>query len=250
MLRYLTRFCLSIFLLLSVAIAAIAYEIPQPVGFVNDFASVLKPQTRKKLEILLRELEQKTSVEFSVVTIKKLPPDSDIFDYSVEMFQKWGIGKKGKDNGVLFLVDIGDRKLRIDTGYGMEGILPDGLLGRIRDNYILPYFKKGEYDKGIFNGTMAIAKIIADAYHVKLTGYLKPKKVKSGGLDSIDIFLLIAVLFFLAPTILPFILVGGRGSYRSDWDNTFGGGFGGGMGGGFGGFGGGSTGGGGVGGSW
>ncbi len=230
-----------------------AKGIPQPVGYVNDFAHILKPQTVKRLKRIVMELKQKTGVEFVIVTIKGAGGD-DIFDYSMRLFQKWGIGEKGKDNGVLFLVDIGDRKLRINTGYGMEGILPDGLLGRIRDRYILPYFRKGDYDKGILNGVMAIANIIAKAYHVRLNGNIKaenPAKVHGWKVNYVDIVLLIGLLFFTTPFFLPLIFGASRGSYRSDWDDPFGGGFGsGGLGGGFGGFGGGSSGGGGVGGSW
>lgn len=227
-------------------IPSFAYDIPKPVGYVNDFASVLTAQTKHKLEAVLRELEQKTGVEFAIVTIRKLD-DGDIFDYSVELFEKWGIGKKGKDNGLLFLVDIGDRKLRINTGYGLEGILPDGLLGRIRDRYIIPYFKKGEYNKGILNGTMAIVGVIAKAYNVKITGYAKPKKAKGSYISLVDIILILALLFFVSPYLFPLFIGGIFGGYRSDWDSGMGSGFGGGLGGGFGG---GSTGGGGVGGSW
>ncbi|WP_051453559.1 TPM domain-containing protein [Hippea sp. KM1] len=249
LLRLPIRYWISLLaFILLVAIPSYAYDIPRPSGFVNDYASVLKPQTKKKLEGVLRQLKEKTGVEFAIVTIKKLN-EGDIFDYSVELFQKWGIGQKGKDNGLLFLIDVGDRKLRINTGYGLEGILPDGLLGRIRDRYIIPYFKKGKYDEGILNGTMAIVGVIAKAYNVKITGYAKPKKAKRS-ISLVDIVLILALLFFVSPYLFPLFVGGVFGGYRSDWDSGMGSGFGGGLGGGFGGFGGGSTGGGGVGGSW
>ncbi len=250
MLKYRIKFLVSIVFILFTITAYAKDNIPKPVGYVNDFAHILKPKTANKINNILLELKKKTGVELVVVTIKKLQ-NNDIFDYSVELFEKWGIGEKGKDNGVLFLVDIGDKKLRIDTGYGMEGILPDGLLGRIRDKYILPYFKKGNYNKGILNGVMAIVSIIAKNYHVKITGSFEPKpgKVKKG-ISLINIILIIGLMLFVSPYIFPFFVGGVLGGYRSDWDNGLGGGFGGGLGGGFGGFGGGSTGGGGVGGSW
>ena len=248
--RYRIRFLVSFALILFALVAYAKDEIPRPVGYVNDFAHVLKPETVSKLNSILLELKKKTGVEFAVVTIKKLQ-NNDIFDYSVELFEKWGIGEKGKDNGVLFLVDVGDRKLRIDTGYGMEGILPDGLLGRIRDRYIIPYFNKGDYDKGVLNGVMAIVSVIAKNYNVKITGSFKPKQVKvKKGISLLDIILIIGLMLFVSPYIFPFFVGGVLGGYRSDWDSGLGGGFGGGLGGGFGGFGGGSTGGGGVGGSW
>ncbi len=237
---------LFVFAFLSVAHSA---EIPKPVGYVNDFAHILNSQTKKKLERLVLEIKQKTGIEFAIVTINSTNGD-DIFDYSMNMFQKWGIGQKGKDNGLLFLVDVKDRKLRINTGYGLEGILPDGLLGRIRDKYIIPYFKKGDYNKGILNGAMAIASVIAKAENIKLNGAIKPKPAKNKSLSLLDVVLLIAAMFVLGPYLFPFFIGMFLGSYRSGWESPLGGGFGGGLGGGFGGFGGGSSGGGGVGGSW
>ncbi len=248
--RFRIRFLVSLALVFFTLTVYAKDNIPKPVGYVNDFAHILRPETVDKLNNILLELKEKTGIEFAVVTIKKLQ-NNDIFDYSVELFEKWGIGEKGKDNGVLFLVDVGDRKLRIDTGYGVEGILPDGLLGRIRDRYIIPYFKKGDYDKGVLNGVMAIVSVIAKNYNVKITGSFKPKPAKvKKGISLLDIILIIGLMLFVSPYIFPFFVGGVLGGYRSDWDSGLGGGFGGGLGGGFGGFGGGSTGGGGVGGSW
>ncbi len=248
MLRFRIRFFVSLFFLIIFTIGSKAYNIPKPLGYVNDYAHILKPETVRKLNRILAELKEKTGVEIAVVTVKKVE-GGDIFDYSVELFEKWGVGQKGKDNGVLFLVDVGDRKLRIDTGYGMEGILPDGLLGRIRDRYIIPYFKMGDYDKGVLNGVLAIVSVIEKSYHVKITGNFKPKPAKKG-LSLVDIILIIGLFFLIGPYLFPLFVGGVLGGYRSGWDGGLGGGFGGGLGGGFGGFGGGSTGGGGVGGSW
>ncbi len=247
--KYQIRYFLSILLVLSFSLFANSADIPKPVGYVNDFAHILNKNTKEKLERLVIELKQKTGVEFAIVTINSTNKE-DIFDYSMDMFQKWGIGQKGKDNGLLFLIDVKDRKLRINTGYGLEGILPDGLLGRIRDRYIIPYFKKGDYNDGILNGAMAMAYVIAKAKHIKLNGVVKPKPLKSKSLSLLDIVLLIAAMFVLGPYLFPFFIGMFLGSYRSGWESPLGGGFGGGLGGGFGGFGGGSSGGGGVGGSW
>ncbi len=248
MLRFRIKFLISLLFLLILATGSNAYNIPKPLGYVSDYAHILKPGTIHKLNRILAELKEKTGVEIAVVTVKKVE-NGDVFDYSIELFEKWGIGQKGKDNGVLFLVDVGDRKLRIDTGYGMEGILPDGLLGRIRDRYIIPYFKRGEYDKGVLNGVLAIVSVIEKNYHVKISGNFKPKPAKKG-LSLVDIILIIGLFLLIAPYLFPLFVGGVLGGYRSGWDGGLGGGFGGGLGGGFGGFGGGSTGGGGVGGSW
>jgi len=248
LLKYQIKYFLSLFLILF-AFSSFAYDMPKPVGFVNDFAHIMNDKTIKELTALSSELEQKTGVELVVVTVNSVGKN-DIFDYSVEMFQKWGIGKKGKDNGILFLISKNDRKLRIDTGYGVEGILPDGLLGRIRDKYIIPYFKKGDYDSGILNGSIAIATTVAKSKGVTLNGKFQARRAKRKAFSLMDLILVIAVLIFFVPYIFPIIFGAMFGSYRSDWDNSLGGGFGDGFGGGFGGFGGGSTGGGGVGGSW
>ncbi len=247
--RFQIRYLLSFLFILIFSLSSFSADIPKPVGYVNDFASVLNQSTKNKLNRLLVELKQKTGVEFTVVTIKGTGGE-DIFDYSMELFQKWGIGQKGKDNGILFLIDVKNHKLRINTGYGVEGILPDGLLGRIRDRYIIPYFKKGDYNGGILNGSMAVASIVAKANHVKLNGVVKPVKPRKK-ITVVDIIMMIAALFFIGSYSFPFLMGMFFGSYRSGWETPLGGGFGGGgLGGGFGGFGGGSSGGGGVGGSW
>jgi uncharacterized protein len=243
------KYFLSLLFVIFFALSAQSSNIPKPIGYVNDFAHILKNDTKTKLNNVLIELKQKTGVEFAVVTIESTNGE-DIFDYSMKLFQKWGIGQKGKDNGILFLVSVKDRKLRINTGYGVEGILPDGLLGRIRDRYVVPYFKKGVYDSGIFNGAMAIVNVVAKSENVKITGAVAPKKLKNK-MSIIDIIIIIAALFVMIPYIFPFVAGFFLGSYKSGWESSLGGGFGGGgLGGGFGGFGGGSSGGGGVGGSW
>src|SRR5205814_7168110 len=109
---------------------------PKPSSYVSDFAGVIDAQTRQQLESVLAELEQKTSAEVAVVTVRGLE-GRDIEGYANDLFTAWGIGKKGKDNGVLFLISPQDRKMRIEVGYGLEGILPDGAVGRIRDTYVL-----------------------------------------------------------------------------------------------------------------
>ncbi len=249
--RFQIRYFISLaFLLLLFSSNALSSDIPKPVGYVNDFAKVLTSDTKNKLNRILVELKQKTGVEFAVVTIKTTKGE-DIFDYSMKLFQQWGIGQKKEDNGILFLVSVKDRRLRINTGYGVEGILPDGLLGRIRDRYIIPYFKKGDYNDGILNGALAIVSVVAKAKNVVLNGYTAPKKLKRRGISLIDIILLIAAIFFIGPYFFPLMFGMFLGSYRSGWESPLGGGFGGGgLGGGFGGFGGGSSGGGGVGGGW
>ena len=93
-----------------------------------------------------------------------------IESYALKVLRGWGIGSRDKNNGVLIVVATQDRQSRIEVGYGLEGALPDGLTGRLQDDTMLPYFKQGQYDKGIVNGYAATAATVAKEYNVKLEG--------------------------------------------------------------------------------
>ncbi|MEW6558068.1 MAG: TPM domain-containing protein [Elusimicrobiota bacterium] len=150
--------CVTFYSLLSTA--CLYAEIPQkPIGYISDFANILDDNTESELNSLVTQVEQKTSAEIAVVTVSSLDGMS-VEDYANELFNKWGIGKKCKDNGVLVLVALNERKMRIEVGYGLEPVLPDGKCGEIRDKYILPYFRQNNYSEGIIQGTSAIAKIL------------------------------------------------------------------------------------------
>lgn len=146
-----------------------ADEIPKPTGWVNDFGGVIPEEYRGKIARLIGELEQKTSAEVFVVTVNSIAP-YDEKSYARMVFDSWRPGKKEKDNGVLVLLAIKERRWRIETGYGVEGILPDGRCGEIGRNYMVPYFKQGEYGKGLYSGVAAISGIISKNAKVKLSG--------------------------------------------------------------------------------
>lgn len=148
--------------LLAVLTAGVAFaqDYPSPTGsLVNDFAGLLSPQAKTQLEARLLQLEKDTSAEVAVVTITTIG-DSSIEEYASGLFQKWGIGKKGRDNGVLFITALQERKVRIEVGYGLEGVLTDGRAGRILDYGVLPSFRAGDYETGIINGVAAIEDYI------------------------------------------------------------------------------------------
>ncbi len=123
---------------------------PEYQGFVNDYAGLLSPAVKTQLDAKLSQLEKDTTAEVAVVTVKSLEGDS-VDDYAVRLFEKWKIGKKDKDNGVLFLVALDDRKMRIEVGYGLEPLITDGRAGRIRDNDVIPRFKDRRL-RGWYNG--------------------------------------------------------------------------------------------------
>ena len=234
--------CLSAF---SVQDAASA-RFPSPSGFVNDYAMVLSPGTRAEIEALSEEIETKTGAEVVVVTVRTTAPLT-IEQYAVELFETWGIGKKGKDNGILILLATEDRKVRIEVGYGLEGAVTDLQSKIIIQDLMIPAFRQGGYDLGVSSGVVMIAKLIRDEYGVKLdlkgpkAGTMPGAKRRSP-LGTLLTFLFFVLIFgFRFGTL--FFLMSGRGGYWS-------GGGGGSFGGGFGGFGGGMSGGGGASGSW
>lgn len=226
---------------------------PNPPRLVNDFAGILSPDQQSQLENKLVALDDSTSNQIAVVTIKTLN-DYPIEDYANKLFRSWGIGNKKTNNGVLVLVAVDDRKFRIEVGQGLEGAIPDITASDIMARQMAPAFRSGDYYTGLDRATNALAAAAAGEYHVA-----RQRPDDSGGGGSIVIFIIIVVIIILivrrggggggmmsrrgSDTWMPPIWFGGGGG------SSFGGGFGGG-GGGFGGFGGGSSGGGGASGSW
>jgi uncharacterized protein len=231
--------------------------IPEPIDYISDYAGVIEEPVEAYLNGLLRELEEKTTAEIAVLTVKTTSP-LDIFDYGMAVFDRWKIGAEGKDNGLLIVAATEDRAMHIFTGYGLEGILPDGKVGEVRDRDILPYFKLEDYSGGIRRGVEAFAAIIAQDAGVELTGLAPGEGLGEGPGANLKSALIVLVIIFIIlywlfsrrrsigrPSPFPWIFwSGGTGSGGG---GRIGGGFGGR---GFGGFGGGHAGGGGAGGRW
>ncbi|MFH1318854.1 MAG: TPM domain-containing protein, partial [Candidatus Omnitrophota bacterium] len=225
-------------------------------AYVNDFAGLLNYSDKLTITKFAAELEKKTTAQVAVVTIKTTNPET-IQGFSVRLFDQWKIGQKGKDNGVLILMAVDDRKAWITTGYGVEGAIPDVIANKIVRDVMIPYFKRSQYSQGIAKGTVVVISLVAKEYDVEITGqetqvYEKVHHKKSG----LEIIFAIVFFVFIIGTrsgFLGYFLVGSmlggrrRGGF---WHGAGSGGSGGGFGGGFGGFGGGMTGGGGGGGGW
>lgn len=142
-------------LLLSLASAAGAADVPYLTGRVVDNAEILKPATRERVAALAKAHEDKTTDQIAVLTIPTLGGDS-VEEFANRVFAAWKLGEKGKDNGVLVVVAPQDRKMRIEVGYGLEGTLTDVAASRIIRNVMTPAFKDGDFDRGIENGVAAI----------------------------------------------------------------------------------------------
>lgn len=249
--------CVKLIVLLGIialTLPIFAEDIPAPAGWVNDFANIISPDYTSKLTNLIQELEEKTAAEIAVVTIRSIAP-YDEKEYARLVFDNWRPGKRGKDNGILILLAIKERRWRIEVGYGLEGVLPDGICGEIGRKYMVPYFKEARYSEGLYQGALRVSQIIAHNANINLNaleGLKKLPREDSATLDSIRaIFLLIFIIGFIILINYLSFYQRKNGHYYGGWGygggSWSGGGFGGGGFGG-GGFGGGFGGGGGAGG--
>ena len=228
---------------------------------VTDYTNTLSSSERQALEQKLVAFNDSTSSQVAIVMMSSVG-NYDISEYAVQLYNKWGIGQKNKNNGVLILVAKDDRKVFITTGYGMEGVFPDALAKRVVNNDILPAFKTGDYYGGLDAAVNSIMSIVKGEYSADGKGQKKEGIPWFGVLLAIFIFFVVIMSkvgstrnyarrnnlgFWAAWALMNAAL--NRGSSRGSWGG-FSGGSGGFGGGGFGGFGGGMSGGGGAGGSW
>ncbi|MES2088055.1 MAG: TPM domain-containing protein [Patescibacteria group bacterium] len=184
-------------------LVAFAYQSPgSPTGFVNDFANLLSQQAHATLESKLTAFEKTTGDEIAVVTVKNLG-DETVEDFAVALFKEWGIGEKGKDNGILVLVAAEEHKIRIEVGYGLEGDLTDGEASSIIRNIMTPAFRNNDYDGGIQTAVDQIIAAVAPDYASGAGIEIEPISEQSGeGFDFSNIFFFI----FFVPIWLGSIL--------------------------------------------
>jgi uncharacterized protein len=250
------RFAAAVLLLVLAARAEPLAKL-RATGYVDDFAQVLDANTVVQIEEICRQIDEKAHAQIAVVTVHSLD-GADIESYAVDLFHQWGVGSKSTNRGVLILYAIDDHRARIEVGYGLEPILPDGKVGGFQREAI-PLMRSGNYNQALLLVTSRVAQTIAQDAGVQLTTpqVAQPppetteergKGISAGGILLL-IVIVVIVLFTPLRSILFWILFSGMfggGSRGGGWG---GGGFGGG-GGGFGGFGGGSSGGGGASSSW
>ncbi|MFP4103853.1 TPM domain-containing protein [Coleofasciculus sp.] len=141
-------------------------EVPNPQQvngtWVTDMAEILSEDTEEQLNQMIRELEINNGTEIAVVTVPETSPAASPKAFTTELFNYWGIGKADEDNGVLFLISTGDRRVEIETGYGIEPILPDAQVGQIIETKITPLFKQDDFDGGTLAGTKALVVRLGD----------------------------------------------------------------------------------------
>ena len=148
-----------LFVTLLCASSAMAQTLPKPAGRVTDLASVIDPSAEAEIDQRLDRLEQQTSSEIAVATVRSLDGMS-VEEYANRLFKEWGVGQAKQDNGVLVLVAPNEREMRIEVGYGLEGVLPDGLAGQIIREDFLPRFREDDYSGGIRNGVARVADVV------------------------------------------------------------------------------------------
>ena len=185
----LAAFCLTYITLLCFggAATAVGREVPGYKGYVNDYASMMSAEARAKLENDLQAFDLSDSTQIAILTIDSLDGDP-LEDFSIRVVDQWKIGRKGKDNGVLFLVVKKDRKMRIEVGRGLEHVLTDLAAGRIIDRVVTPRFKAGRFDEGFEVGTLAIIQTTRGEY--------KPEAGRRRGQGDGEPPLLFKYLFF------------------------------------------------------
>jgi uncharacterized protein len=277
MMKKIAKYSTPVLLLILISIRTLSQDIPDkpnPPRLVNDFAHMLSTQEVRALEQKLVLFSDSTSTQIAIVTVPDLS-GYDKSDYAQRLGEKWGIGQRGRNNGILILVkpktSSSNGEVFIASGYGVEGAVPDLVTGEIVDNETLPAFRNGDYYGGLENATNTIMSLVRGEYTAEQYVNSPKKKAGSGSTGGLFFIIMVVVIIMIIsrksggsnrrnistsgglPLWLLLGALGSGGSHRGTWGGFSGGGgggFGGGGGGGFGGFGGGGFGGGGAGGSW
>jgi len=253
----------ALFLFLAQSALAKDWKALKPTGYVSDFANVVDPASKAALEQYCEQIQQSTGAQMAFVTIPSLEGEA-IEDVANDIFHGWGIGQKGKDNGVLLLLVSGDKRFRLEIGNGLEPILPDGLDGQILLE-MRPALRAGQYGQALMAGAQRIGSILAQDKGVSIPGRLPRQQIREHPVHGLPWpiilggIVLIFLIFrgggrgggwggFFTGMLLGQVLGGGSRYRGGGGYGGFGGGDGGG--GGFGGFGGGDSGGGGASSDW
>lgn len=185
----------TIFLTFILAFNLFALDVPKLKGTINDYANLLSKEESENLQSFLNDVDNTSKVQIALLTLPSLEGES-IEEYSMKVVEKWKLGDKEKDSGVLLLISLNDKKIRIEVGYGLEKDLTDAISARIIKNIIAPSFKNGNYYKGINEALVAIkAYALKDESLIKeIKNKIKPKKSNK---IQINLLFFISFLFFM-----------------------------------------------------
>jgi len=201
---------LIIIFLILFTISSLAITIPKATSdfYVNDFANVMTTETKQLIMQKSVELQSKTGAQIVVATVNDMG-GSAVEEYAITMARQYGIGEKQKNNGVLILLAISERKSRIEVGYSLEGALPDGKTGRIQDEYMTPYYAKNNFDEGLKNGYIAILNEVLKEYSITLDGTVSAQKGAANNGSIPVAFQIIIVVFIIVLLLVDWIFLGG-----------------------------------------
>src|SRR5579859_4462998 len=191
------KLCLRLCVLVALggsAAGAVEWKTLKPQGYVSDFAHVIDPATKDRLETYCGIVERSTGAQIALVTVPSLEGEP-VEDVANTIFRAWGVGQKGKNEGIMLLLAVGDRKSRLEVGYGLEPILPDGLDGSILRE-MTPALRQAQYGEAMMAAAQTIGSTIARSKNVSLDAQL-PRRVRRSTRDSIPWPLLLGGLFLL-----------------------------------------------------
>ena len=246
-------------ILIAAGSSLFALDVPEMKGRVNDQASLLSVSRQKELESYLAGLEEATGVQMALLTIPSLKGES-LEDFSIRVVDRWQLGDSEEDNGVLLLVSLKERAIRLEVGYGLEAVLTDAKSGMIIREVIAPYFRQGDYASGVLSGVQFIGNLVSGGDMVTPVRISGSDKTSSSRSLPVNFFIILIIIFLNGfgrfgrrGGLLRMLFWGSllnsssryRGGYSRGWSSggsSFGGGFGGGgFSGGGGGFGGGGA---------
>lgn len=227
------------------AVSSLAYGVTYPryEGHVNDFARVISPQDRRTIEETAEALKRAGNIELAVVTVRSLD-GLGVEEYAIGLAEAWGVGTSAEDLGLILLLAVDDRRIRLEVGYGLEGDIPDGLAGSLLDTYVMPDLRQNNYSQALAKGSIAAASLLAERRGFELprsVAAAQPQTTQDSEIPNLIYILIILFVIFGRLRLWPLLFWG------SMVRRPRGGGFGTmPRGGGFGGFGGGRFGGGGA----
>lgn len=208
--------------LLTASIGQAKFKVPPLTGPVIDETGTLEPSVRKEIEALIKNFDQRGMAQIQVYIVSSLQ-DLPIEQASIEIVEQWQLGTKERDNGLLFLIAPKERKIRIEVGQGLEGLMPDVYTKRINEDIVIPFFRQGQMSEGILQGVTAIIKVLDGE---ELQAQAKPKVSERNKKVALPFWAIVLIWLFIM--FVGRLGGGRRGFTRGGWGGGFGGGLGGG----------------------